>query len=362
MADAGSKVLSFVRDGAPIHPSLDDLPPEVLPYLEAALAGLKSRTEDVPSQGVRLFLGEGELLFSDWTAGDLRGCLEDSRPAAEAWREVVRTLAFLLKVREDLSSYRSRTTGGDDPGPAFVPMLERDLDLFADTFTRIEESIDAAVLRGELVGARNLSRFRDLLLPYRLQSRLALDEVRRESEEYHRKQQASEATPRAGVKAPLAKGKRKPARPTAADSAAAATQKAPDPRGQLINAPFRTSLEPVRAPYRFPIYLVLLVALALSRWAMGIHHRAIANPEPSFSGPEVTRFLPHESTFAAGGVLYATVGSDWDELERKSRIDRFARLCKSAEKRGFAGVVLLDPAGDFVARWSRGSIPMVWNR
>jgi hypothetical protein len=355
MADAGTKVLSFVRDGTPIHPSLDDLPLEVRPYLEAALAGLKSRTEDMDGQGVRLFLGEGELLFSDWSASDLRGCLEDSRPAAEAWREVVRTLAFLLKVREDLSSHRSRSPGSDDPGPAFVPMFERDLDLFADTFTRIEESIDSAVLRGELVSARNLSRFRDLLLPYRLQSRLALDEVRRESEEYRRKQQATDATPRNGVKAPLATGKRKPRKP-------AASPKAPDPRKELIHAPFRTTLEPTRTPYRFPIYLVLLVALALARWGMGIHHEAIANPEPSFSGPEVSRFLPHEGTFAAGGVLYATVGSEWAELGQRSRVDRFRRLCQAAEKHGFTGVVLLDQTGNFTARWSRGRIPTVWNR
>lgn len=333
---------------------LAGIPEELQIQLGAALDWMENRTQ-TSDKGVRLEVDGEEVELREWSAQDLATCFEAEGSEAEPYREAVLGLALVLKVRTDLEE--------ED-----LDALQVDLGLFPDVFSRLERTIDAAVLRGGLVAARNLSRFREILLAFRSKA-----EARAVSEEQRQREKRRTTLQATGKvfhpSAPAGSGSaadrvRKPhlsqmekLHERVHRAAEAATRQAEQTRRQRAALP---RLATGRQRVRFPYLFLAVVVMALAHWGLLLHARAVGTQEPTLDRQAWERLVPLERTFVAGGVFYGTVSRDWHEMGYRDRRDRFERLIERARLSGFEAVVLQDSAGAFEARWSAGGVAQVW--
>jgi len=336
--------------------SSQELPETLKPYHAKALDWMGAHGETF-DKGVRVRLDDDDMEFRGWSIQDLTTCIHSEEPDAGPMQEVVRAFALLLKVRDDLGKFEERKAEGNEPAARFLPVLETDLNLFADTFDRIEKAIDATVLRGGLVSARNLSRFRDHLLTYRHRASGSLDEAMKAQKEQAdtlrvERMPVGPSEPVRPAVAPRLKSHTQSTSPaTARARKGKAKRKLPRPRVRAALAQERM---------RFPVVFFLIIVLAVTRWGILAYGHAVSNHEPVLDPAVVEELVPLKDSLAVGGVLYGTVDDDWHGFPYRDRRERFDRLQDRASQAGFLAVVLVDEAGAFEARWRRGGIPEVW--
>ena len=345
-AETGEPILEQVRR-AGVDP-LSGVPEELQIHLGDALDWIENRTEAFDG-GVRLAIDTETAELREWSIQDLTSCFDVEEPEAEPYREAITALALLLKIREDL---RSIEDGGDTIEEEDLEEFRGHSRLIATVLERIQRAIDASVLRGSLVGARNLSRMRELVGAYRQSSGLTLEEMEKRRREARRKNltgTGKEFSPAAPA----------PTRKTAARRRRR-TKPATQPQKKIKKAP---NLRPYTEPLRFPWAFSAMIVLAIVYWGLNLQAESSMTHEPSLDSAAWERILPLEDTFTAGGILYATIArEEWGQLPYRDRLDRFTRLHQRAELAGFDAVILTDESGDFAAQWSEGSLAQIWNR
>jgi hypothetical protein len=339
---------------APSH--LDDFPETLKPYIGRAVDWLQARGETF-DRGVRVQMDDDEIEFRGWSVQDVTGSLHSEDPAAAPMGEVLRAFALMLKARDDLKEYEERREDGDEQAVRFAAVLESDLNLFTETFDRVDKAIDATVLRGGLVSARNLSRFRDLLLTYRHGMTEVLETAREAQKRLADTERVERIRPEpAGPARPEAVPRpQKGPRPAPLAKAKARRAKAKRERPRASASPHA-----INEPIRFPVVFFLIVVLAVTRWGILAYGNAVSNHEPVLEPAAVEELVPMRESVAAGGVLYGTVDDNWHGLPYRDRRERFDRLQDRASNAGFLAVVLVDEAGAFKARWRRGGVAEVW--
>lgn len=322
-------------------------PPDLKPWLDAARSRIAEGGEPTDN-GCRLSLGGEAVEFREWRLDALVSCFGDAGPDSVAQREVLFGLAFLLRVQEGL-----------DSGSVTEDSLERHLEAFNGAFERLDAAIDDSVLRGGLVGARNLSRFRDLLISWRTRVEVAVAEVRQAREKAARAAERKPAPRKPPAGMSLQTRISEFSSPASADRETVRAQ-ASRPASSRRTRSFARPRTEARRAGTFPVLYALLALLGLGYWGMVLHAGAVANTEPGLDRTDISRVVPVEGAFSAGHVLYGTIDGSWRDMGHQDRLERFRRLRDMAERAGFEGVVLTDSQGDFAAEWSQGGIPRIW--
>ena len=101
----------------------------------------------------------------------------------------------------------------------------------------------------------------------------------------------------------------------------------------------------------------------LAAWlAVGMHQSRRAQQFPKMN-PHVPKLGIELSEYQNLGPLFVgTVSNEWYDVDYPTRIAQLERLQRRAATRGFFAMMLVDPSGRPVARWSRHSGLKVYSR